>query len=101
MNINTFILGFKVFKCRFIIATNVKVLWLVGTLELVRPNVRRYKLLILSYLQMFGSFRLPKQKNSQCSITSVSPHLPQYYVGGSRFCPSDDVSMSKSPSDVS
>jgi hypothetical protein len=60
----------------------------VGDLKLVRPNVCRYKLLMLSYLQMIGSFRLPTtkvQKNSQSSITSVSPHLPQYYVGGSAF----------------
>jgi hypothetical protein len=28
----------------------------VGDLKLVRPNVRRYKLLMLSYLQMFNRF---------------------------------------------
>ncbi len=70
------------------IAANEKVLWLVGDLKLVRPNVRRYKLLIFNYLQMFGSFRLPitkVQKNYQSSITSVRPHLPQYYVGGRCF----------------
>ena len=31
-------------------------------LKLVRPNVRRYKLLMLNYLQMFGSFRQPTTK---------------------------------------
>ena len=28
----------------------------VGDLKVVRPNVRRYKLLMLSYLQMFNRF---------------------------------------------
>jgi hypothetical protein len=41
----------------------------VGVLKLVRPNVCRYKLLMLSYLQMFGSFRQPKQKYNK--ITNV------------------------------
>jgi hypothetical protein len=70
------------------LAPNEKVLWQVGALKLIRPNVCRVKLLMLNYLQMLGSFRPPTtkvQKNSQSSITSVSPHLPQYYVGGSYF----------------
>jgi hypothetical protein len=31
-------------------------LWQVGVLKFVCPNVRRYKLLMLSYLQMFNRF---------------------------------------------
>jgi hypothetical protein len=49
------------------LAANEKVLWQVGALKHVRPNVCRYKLLMFNYLQMFGSFRPPKtkvQKNS-------------------------------------
>jgi hypothetical protein len=44
------------------IAANEKVLWLVGDLKLVRPNVRQYKLLMFNDLPMFCSFRPPKQK---------------------------------------
>jgi hypothetical protein len=60
----------------------------VGVLKLVCPNVRRYKLLMLSYLQKFKRFPSAEtkvHKKSKCSITSVSPHLPQTHVGGSGF----------------
>ena len=56
----------------------------VGNLKLVRPNVCRYKLLVFNYLQKFSRFPSAEtkvQKNYQCSITSVSPHLPQTHVG--------------------
>ena len=60
----------------------------VGDLKLVHPNVRRYKLLMFNYLQMFNRFPSAEtnvQKNYQSSITSVSPHLPQTHVGRSYF----------------
>jgi len=38
------------------IAANVQGLWQVGALKLVHPNVCRYKLLMLSYLQMLNRF---------------------------------------------
>ena len=72
----------------FTLTANEKVLWLMGALKLVCPNVCRYELLMLSYLQKFNRFPSAEtkvQKNYPCSITSVSPHLPQYYVGGSYF----------------
>ena len=43
------------------LVANEKVLWLVGTLELVRPNVCRYKLLMFNYLQMIG--QVPSAEN--------------------------------------
>ena len=61
----------------------------VGDLKHFRPNVCRYKLLMFNYLQMFKRFPSAEtkvQKNYQCSITSVSPHLPQTHVGGRLFC---------------
>ena len=58
------------------ITANEKVLWLVGALKLVRPNVCRYKLLMLSYLQMFGSFRPPKQKYNRIPRVQLLPSAP-------------------------
>ena len=57
----------------------------VGHLKLCCPNVRRYKLLLVNYLQMFSWFPSAEtkvQKNYQCSITSVSPtcHKPMLAV---------------------
>jgi hypothetical protein len=43
-------------------SANEKVLWSGGGFETRPPNVCRYKLLMFNYLQMFGSFRQPKQK---------------------------------------
>jgi hypothetical protein len=57
-------------------AANEKVLWLVGALKLVRPNVRRYKLLMLNYLQMLGSFRPPKQKYNRIPNVQLLPSAP-------------------------
>ncbi len=60
----------------------------VGDLKLLCPNVRRYKLLMSSYLPMFSWFSSAEtkvQKNYQCSITFVSPHLPQTHVGSRAF----------------
>jgi hypothetical protein len=58
------------------LAANVKVLWLVGALKLVRPNVRRYKLLMFNYLQMIGSFRPPKQKYKRITKVQLLPSAP-------------------------
>jgi hypothetical protein len=57
-------------------AANEKVLWLVGDLKLVRPNVRRYKLLMFNYLQMLGSFRPPKQKYKSIPKVQLLPSAP-------------------------
>jgi hypothetical protein len=48
----------------------------VGALKLVCPNVRRYKLLMLNYLQMFGSFRQPKQMYNRISNVQLLPSAP-------------------------
>jgi hypothetical protein len=53
-------------------AHNVKVLWLVGALKLVRPNVCRVKLLMFNYLQMLGSFRPPKQNGAARAVQKSS-----------------------------
>ena len=58
----------------------------VGNLKRCCPNVRRYKLLILSYLPMFKTFPSAEtkvQKNYWCSITSVRPtcHKPMLAAG--------------------
>jgi hypothetical protein len=76
-------------------AHNEKVLWLVGDSRHFCWNVRPFEKLIITNVWQFPSAETNAQKNYQSSITSVRPHLPQYYVGGFRFCPSDDVSMSK------
>jgi hypothetical protein len=55
---------------------NEKVLWLVGDLKTFCPNVRRYKLLMLSYLQMIGSFRPPKQKYKRIPNVQLLPSAP-------------------------
>jgi hypothetical protein len=57
-------------------AYNEKVLWKVGDLKHVRPNVRRYKLLMFNYLQMFGSFRQPKQKYKRIPNVQSLPSAP-------------------------
>ena len=78
-------------------AHNGKGLWKLGDLELVRPNVRRVKLLLFNYLQMFGSFRQPTtnvQKNSQSPITSVRPNCHKPMLSAGKLS-SDDVSTSK------
>jgi hypothetical protein len=62
--------------CRFTMTANEKVLWLVGALKLVRPNVFRHKLLMLNYLQMFGSFRPPKQKYKRITKVQLFPSAP-------------------------
>ena len=48
----------------------------VGDLKLVRPNVCQYKLLIFNYLQMFGSFRPPKQKYKRITNVQLLPSAP-------------------------
>jgi hypothetical protein len=55
---------------------NEKVLWLVGALKLVRPNVRRYKLLMFNYLQMIGSFRPTEQKYKRIPKVQLFPSAP-------------------------
>jgi hypothetical protein len=60
----------------FSITANEKVLWQVGALKLVRPNVRPYKLLMFSYLQMLGSFRPPKQKYKRITKVQLLPSAP-------------------------
>jgi hypothetical protein len=58
------------------VAHNEKVLWLVGALKLVRPNVCRYKLLMFNYLQIFGSFRPLKQKYERIPKVQLLPSAP-------------------------
>jgi hypothetical protein len=53
----------------YVVAANEKGLWKLGILKHVCPNVRRYKLQIFNYLQMFGSFRQTEQKYKR--ITNV------------------------------
>jgi hypothetical protein len=56
---------------------NEKVLWKLGNLKLVRPNVCPYKLLLFNYLQMYHkvpSAQTNAQKNYQRPITSVRPN---------------------------
>ena len=58
----------------------------VGNLKLLCPNVRRYKNLLLNYLQkfsMFPSAETKVQNNSKCSITYVRPtcHKPMLAAG--------------------
>jgi hypothetical protein len=60
----------------FAVADNEKVLWQVGALEPVRPNVCRYKLLMFNYLQMLGSFRQPKQKYKRIPKVQLLPSAP-------------------------
>jgi hypothetical protein len=62
--------------CLVIIATNEQGLWQVGVLKLVCPNVCRYKLLMMSYLQMLGSFRPPKQKYNKIPNVQILPSAP-------------------------
>jgi hypothetical protein len=76
---------FTVGICRNKVAHNEKVLWKLRNLKTFCPNVRLCKLLNFNYLQMNSQFPYADNKstkNYQCSITSVRPHLPQYYVGG-------------------
>jgi hypothetical protein len=63
-------------SCFFTITANEKVLWKLGDLKLVRPNVRPYKLLYFNYLQMFGSFRPPKQKYKRIPNVQLLPSAP-------------------------
>jgi hypothetical protein len=67
---------FTVGFCRNKVAHNEKVLWKLGDLKLVRPNVRPYKLLYFNYLQMFGSFRPPKQKYKRIPNVQLLPSAP-------------------------
>jgi hypothetical protein len=60
----------------FQFAANEKVLWLVGDLKLVRPNVRRYKLLMFNYLQMLASFRPTEQKYKRITKVQLLPSAP-------------------------
>jgi hypothetical protein len=55
-------------------APNEKVLWSVAGIQgTFCPNVRRYKLLIINYLPMFGSFRPPKQKYKRITKVQLLP----------------------------
>ncbi len=72
----------------FKMAHNEKGLWQVGHLKHVRPNVRRYKLLLFNYLQKFSRFPSAEtkvQKNFQCSITYVSPTCHKPMLGAVAF----------------
>jgi hypothetical protein len=55
---------------------NEKVLWQVGALKLVCPNVRQYKLLMFNYLQMIVSFRPPEQKYKKIPNVQSLPSVP-------------------------
>ena len=74
----------------------------VGHLKRCCPNVRRHKLLILSYLQMFKRFPSAEtkvQNNYRCSITYVRPtcHKPMLavvFILSSIFLP---ISLSVQP----
>ena len=69
-------------------AANEKVLWKLGNLKYVCPNVRRYKLLMLSYLQMIWQFSSAENKSTIKfpKFSHFRPsQLPQYYVGGRHF----------------
>ncbi len=60
----------------------------VGNLKHLCPNVRRYKLLMFNYLQMFSRFPSAEtkvQKNYQSSITSVSPNCHKPMLGAVIF----------------
>jgi hypothetical protein len=69
------------------LAANEKGLWKLGNLKTFCPNVRRYKLLMLSYLQMFGSFRQTEQKYKIITNVQLLPsaQLPQTPVGRSFY----------------
>ena len=66
----------------------------VGHLKCLCPNVRRYKLLLLSYLPMFKRFPSAETKRGRpCGTIKLlmfnylrPPHLPQTHVGCSPFC---------------
>ena len=62
----------------------------VGHLKRLCPNVRRYKLLILNYLQMFKKVSVSRNKSTKGFPKFNNfrqPHLPQTHVDGSVFCP--------------
>ena len=82
---------------RFSIAHNEKGLWKLGNLKTSRPNVRRYKLLMFNYLQMFGSFRPPKQKYKRIPKVQSLPSAPIATIlcWWQCFLSSNDVSMSE------
>jgi hypothetical protein len=58
------------------LAANEKVLWKLGNLKTFYPNVRLYKLLMLNYLQMLGSFRPPKQMYKRITKVQLLPSAP-------------------------
>jgi hypothetical protein len=73
----------------FKISANEKVLWQVGDLKLVRPNVCRVKLLIFNDLQMIGSFRPPKQKYKRIPNVQLLPSAPTCHntmLSAAAFC---------------
>ena len=73
-----FILVGLFFDCHmaFRVATNVKGLWKLGNLKPICPNVRRYKLLMFNYLQMFGGFRPTEQKYKRITNVQSLPSAP-------------------------
>ena len=67
----------------------------VGHLKRLCPNVRRYKLLILNYLQMFKKVSVSRNKSTKGFPKFNNfrqPHLPQTHVDGSVFL-SDELSV--------